>query len=296
MRPWKTSPSTQDQSVNFIAVGDQGLWEARYVRRVEDYFIVYLSSHTGCTHACRFCHLTATKQTGFVPATVKDYEEQARMVLAHYDTVKEQQGAAKRVNFNWMARGEALSNPELLTNAKDVFAMLNAMANARDLKPAFNVSTIMPKDFAPYQLESVFQDLPATLYYSLYSLNEKFRKRWLPKALPALEALDRLKEWQTHSGQDVVLHWAFIAGENDAESDMHDICDEIEQRALKVRFNVVRYNPFDARRGQESAPEILRRNFEILAERMSLPGSRIVPRVGFDVKASCGMFVQDALE
>src|SRR2546421_8024445 len=76
-------------------------------------------------------------------------------------------------------------------------------------------------------------------------MSERFRRRWLPKALPADAALDRLASWQRNTHKIVTLHHAYIAGENDAEGDVHAICDAIEERRLMVHVNVVRYNPHD---------------------------------------------------
>jgi len=51
---FKILQSQEDQSVNFIADdGNDGFLEARYVRREDNYFIVYLSSQTGCIKACQ---------------------------------------------------------------------------------------------------------------------------------------------------------------------------------------------------------------------------------------------------
>ena len=52
--------SQQDQSVNFVWHESEGQIEARYVRRRNDRFIVYLSVQTGCGLGCRMCHLTQT--------------------------------------------------------------------------------------------------------------------------------------------------------------------------------------------------------------------------------------------
>lgn len=83
---WRVLRSSEDRSVNFVRdAGDGGLFEARFVARSDDYAIAYLSSHSGCRLACRFCHLTQTGQTGFMPASLWDLGGQLMRVLQHMD-------------------------------------------------------------------------------------------------------------------------------------------------------------------------------------------------------------------
>lgn len=295
MSDWNTLSSAQDASVNHtLSTPDGGHWESRFVQRTSDYFICYLSSHTGCSHSCRFCHLTATGQTMMTPATVEDYLRQADKVLATYQKkLEEGQPAAQRLHFNFMSRGEALSNPHLLERSSELFQALGDRAQAFDLPARFLVSTILPRDFSA-DLSQVLADDRSHPYYSLYSVSPKFRKRWLPKALPAQEALALLADFQKQTGRKVVLHWAFIAGENDQQADVEATLDAVEASGLKAKFNLVRYNPHDARHGVEPSEERLQQLFDLIAGRLGQPGSRIVPRVGYDVKASCGMFIEPA--
>src|SRR6478736_5373443 len=77
-------PSSQDASINWDRPAEVGRIETRYVRRCQDYVVVYLSSQTGCAQGCRMCHLTATGQTRLRDATFDEMIEQARTVLDHY--------------------------------------------------------------------------------------------------------------------------------------------------------------------------------------------------------------------
>jgi 23S rRNA (adenine2503-C2)-methyltransferase len=293
MRTWTILRSRQDASVNFVSdSSDGGFFESRFVQRTSDYFISYLSSHTGCKHACRFCHLTATGQTMMTPATIEDYVEQARQSLA---PAREQLEAgelrAKRAHFNFMARGEALSNAQFVDRSQELF---DALAHETDglgvERTRFLVSSILPHDFSG-DLSKVLADERSILYYSLYSVDPDFRRRWLPRAMPAPKALDLIAEMQAKIGRDVALHWAFIEGQNDSVESVERVLEEVTSRGIRAKFNLVRYNPHDQRHGVEPNEEHLQSLFKIIAERLGHPGSRIVPRVGKDVKASCGMFV-----
>lgn len=281
--------SVQDESVNFVeAAPDGGFMESRFVQRTPEYFIVYLSSQTGCDKACRFCHLTATGQTTMTDVPPLGFARQANRVFSAY----QDKPPAEFVNFNFMARGEPLTNRYVLGEWANVHRELSEIAQAWNLRPQFNISTIMPHEIADRCLTDVFGTTEGvTPYYSLYSMEERFRKRWLPKSLAPDVALDKLRDWQHDTGREVVLHWTFIDGQNDDPATLGRIIDAVQSRDLKVRFNLVRYNPYSDRQGLESPPEVLERNFAILSQAFGSPLSRIVPRVGYDVKASCGMFV-----
>ncbi len=281
--------SRQDDSLNWDRPADPGRVEARYVRRCPDYFVVYLSSQTGCAQGCRMCHLTATGQTRLRDVTFGEMIEQARTVLDHY---RREAAPARSVHFNFMARGEPLANKALLADADGLLGELSRLAVALHLWPRHLVSTIYPRELGDRLLEDVFVTHHPDIYYSIYSMSERFRRRWLPKALPAEEALDRLTSWQRSTHKIVSLHHAYIAGENDAEGDVHAICDALEERGLTADVNIVRYNPHDpARHGVEPPEEVLERNAAIYRARLANSRVSVIARVGFDVAASCGMFL-----
>ena len=282
--------SRDDSSVNFIFTGNYvGKIEVRYVRRKKWYIVAYLSSQTGCEQACKMCHLTAMKETRLVDVTPQQFVEQAKTVLQWYD---HHEARADVVNFNFMARGEALVNPYLLSDSNSILSELQRLARERSLIPQFNISTIMPKTLAGKKLKDIFPGIQPEIYYSIYSVDEDFRKRWLPKSLPVEESLKMLVDWQEFSGKIPKIHFAFIENENDSIESVVAICDTINAAGLKVNVNIVRYNPFSERQGTEPSEEIIERNMHVMQE--LLPNARInlIKKVGFDVQASCGMFAK----
>src|SRR5262245_31736902 len=159
-------PSSEDASVNWDRLVDVGRIEARYVRRSQDYVVVYLSSQTGCDQGCRMCHLTATGQTRLRDITHEEFLEQAETVLDYY---RREGPPARSVHFNFMARGEPLANSSLLANADELLGELARRAVALELRPRYLVSTIFPKDLGDRLLEDVFVVHHPEVYYSIYS-------------------------------------------------------------------------------------------------------------------------------
>lgn len=279
--------SNQDESVNFIWEDNNGgFLEARYVRRASDHYIVYLSSQGGCAKACKMCHLTQTGQFNGDWATKKDYLNQAKEVLEYAKT----QPAAKYIHYNFMARGDALANPHLLEEGSEILEELYELARSYGVHSKMKISTIFPEEMLNKDLSQVFSGpvLP-DIYYSIYSTSNDFRKKWLPKAIPVMDAVKKLKSWQDMTNKVPYIHHALINEENDSVMDAENVVNSLG--GLKFNFNSVAYNSANSRTGEESTQERQEKYLQIIASSPGLVRAQKISRVGFDVKASCGMFI-----
>lgn len=279
--------STEDASVNFVKRKGVGYFESRFVQRQRDYYICYLSSQTGCSHGCRMCHLTQTAQTSDLDASLADFYSQANKVLAHGDIHSRE---ASRLHYNFMARGEPMACSTILKDWETLSHKLVEKARQRRLRPRFLISTILPRGLETVDLVEVFPVHHPEVYWSLYSTWPAVRAKWLPKAMDPQTAAAKLARWQEATSKIPKVHFAFIKGQNDCEASIEDIIALLRTYRLHVNFNIVRYNPPDAR-SEESPEEVIHER--VIQLRDAFPSSRVdvVGRVGFDVKASCGMFV-----
>lgn len=293
-----TLVSAYDHSTNSVLAG----FESRWVRR-EDAEIIYLSSFDGCNQACRMCHLTQQKQTNMNPATIQDFLKQASLSL---DAMAFQRSAdttesIKTLHFNFMARGEPMLNPVIRNQFDELAEQLIALVRTKvagitEIK--FKISTIMP-NFYEYDSEGRIvggmTDLPfkkhkPEIYYSIYSTNPDFRKRWLPKAGDLQESLRLLANYDTNGGL-VRFHMPLILGQNDDLIEIRNIVRSINYFALPKVFNLIRYNSPDETTSQETDEE-LRLDIKKYLESLDF-SVQMVERVGVDVFASCGMFYKE---
>ncbi len=285
--PMQVLQSTLDASRNFIwPTGDGEAIEARYVRRRDDYVAVYLSSQTACSQGCRMCHLTATGQTRPRSLGTDEIIEQAEVVLDWYDQVAP---TAKRVHFNFMARGEPLVNEHFISNADAVLLKLAKMAETRELVPRFNISTIIPVRFRK-NLHHVFRIVIPDIYYSLYSMDPDASQRWLPSAASTDVALNMLSIWQRYTSKIPRVHFAVVQGLNDTTAHAVRLADALQRHSLRVNINLVRFNPprdLNEKEASDANKELLVRE---LRQRLPLARVKVVSRVGTDVYASCGTF------
>jgi adenine C2-methylase RlmN of 23S rRNA A2503 and tRNA A37 len=230
-------------------------------------------------------------------ATLDDYTTQLKIVLAHANKVDP---VFSRINVNFMARGDCLSNATVVNHYDKLYTrLIDTVAHNQspDTKLKMNLSTIMPAStMRKRSLLDVTKYRPVSWYYSLYSTNERFRREWMPRALPYQEALVKLKEFQLATNYEITIHFAFIKGANDDPRDVEHMCKVLQDmRFSHAKFNLVRFNPppGQASRMQEPDMAILQQYEEMLRAALGAPAHRgkIIDRVGMDVAASCGMFV-----
>lgn len=285
--------STLDASVNFVTpiAPPMEALEARFVRRSEDYIVVYLSPQTACAQACRFYHLTATGQVKGRDASLEELEAQAQQVLDYYasDVASGNQPPARLVHYNFMARGEALVSETMLKQGDAVMEMLFRLAKNHRLTPAVKISTIGSDRFD--RILDVFPYEQPDLYYSIYSLDPIFRRRWLPNAPEPLPFLEKLLDWQVVTRKIPTLHHAVIEGENDSLRTVQEIITAVDSVGLRVNVNLVRYNPPSPRHGREASEERLDQHIDMYRDFWPTAQVNLIKKVGFDVAASCGMFV-----
>lgn len=274
-----------DSSINFIEDVDIGIIESRFVQRVGNKISVYVSSQTGCDQACRMCHLTSTRQTKLRDVTPDEYLQQVLGVL----DAKGLSGEVARVHINFMSRGEPLNNKYLLQDSQKILRPIQDIILNENVSPRFCISTIMPKQLDK-SLVDVFPTIHPEIYYSLYTTNIKTRKRWLPNAMDVDKALKLLREYQIFTNKIPKIHFAMIKGVNDSELEIQNIINKVNESNLSVNINIPSYNP-NKNGGSEADESFIETALQMMSE--GLPNSRVklIPKVGFDVKASCGMFV-----
>lgn len=302
----KVFHSELDSSFNIWVDG----FEARFVQRSPDYFIVYLSSMKGCDQSCRMCHLTATGQTDSTPAYSRDFVKQFQAVID--ELLRRKCFGILRdtplIHINYMARGEPLLNRTLIEEFQRIHERMwdyyyEKTRKRVNLKPI--ISTIFPQAMhCGVGAREAFRTLNRltettwvpSIYYSLYSMNEGFRKKWLGKALDPERALVYLNYYDsiTKGYHDVTnkIHFALIEGENDDYQTHKEIVKALGQDHLwslhDIPLNLVRYNPVN-----EVHREAWDESYDVVASHYQQMGhpTKIIPKVGFDIKASCGMFL-----
>lgn len=282
--PFTALRSSLDSSINFSRPDPRGgMVETRFVQRTPERFIVYISSMLGCDKACRFCHLTQTGQTNATCLTEDEMVEQARTVLAEVGNA-----GASTVHFNFMARGEPMSNPSV---NRCLFVRLAELAGTYGLACRIKISSILPGDTWTIDPADLHGEgcPPVDFYYSLYSTDADWRRRWIPRAMRPFDAMGWLRGFQKATGQRVILHWALIDGENDSVEDARSAAALAKLLGVNADFNLVRYNPANGKSREASVERIQ----SFLKEmEVGIHGRvRTIDRVGFDCKASCGMFL-----
>jgi adenine C2-methylase RlmN of 23S rRNA A2503 and tRNA A37 len=295
-----------DGSINLIIPFGKSFIECRYVQRSSNYISAYVSSHNGCKMGCTFCWLTAQKQNEFKHVGIIEYDLQLRSILSnipkYHVPYAEEKINNTRINVNFMGRGEALANKNVILQYPKLYdTLLQTIKDFNYEELKMNISTIMPTVIKNHKLINIFQDKPVNIYYSLYSVDDKIKKEIMPGAMDWKLALDNLSEYQQKTplvSNSVVFHGTFIKGINDSDEAVRAFVDEIIKRPFyRTKFNLVRFNPPRQSNLQETSEERLCEIFTYISSKMKDSGmnkkSTIIQRAGIEAYVSCGMFPQD---
>ncbi|MCQ1765367.1 hypothetical protein NOJ28_07495 [Neorhizobium galegae] len=203
--------------------------------------------------------------------------------------------AVKNLHFNFMARGDVISNIDLVRSWSDVELGLSSLAQRKNISAnaAILVSTIFPKKIGFEYIENLFESRITNIYYSYYSKKDSFRRRWLPNSQSVEESCLFLKKFHESSGKRPRFHFCFIDGQNDSMEDLDDLIDVASDFSPFFDVNIVRFNPPPGSNYAESPEERVLKNVEYLRKYLPSSNVKIISRVGYDVKASCGMFLED---
>lgn len=321
--------SELDHSVNFaLKTQDGGYFESRLVFREytdSKYLVIYLSSASGCDQACKICHLTQTKQLMNTYATKEDYIEQFNLVLNEYiNKVKEGKlPLIDKVHINFMARGEPLDNDNLINGHSELFEYFNKTLQEKIITfkiLKIKISTILPISlllkvqnnkfsknwFSFLQHENV--EIYLSTYLSGYDGNTT---KLTPKSL-VVKAFDCdklycdnnqyyhffAKYFFNYLKNRLTIHFAFIELYNDNYTAINKLnvvikeYNKLNVHSHKTKVNIVRFNsPIDNLR--ETDADQIDHLMSVIKSANSCFETpvKLIPKVGYDVKASCGMFI-----
>lgn len=285
--------SKLDQSLNFMLPSDGGsFFEARLVLREQGKAIVYISSQDGCSQGCRMCYLTRQRQRRKVDASICDVLSQVKIVV---DALSSMSIPLSMLHFNFMARGDVFSNEELIQSWDVVEGEISEIVLKKNFTTNIKIliSTIFPKKTNFKSLDFVLKSKITNIYYSYYSSKVEFRKYWIPNSRSVGDVCDFLREFHGVSGRRPRFHFCFIENQNDSFSDLDDLVSISREFSPFFDVNIVRFNPPPGSSFKESAEGVIERNVSYLKAKMTSSRIKIISRVGYDVKASCGMFMED---
>jgi 23S rRNA (adenine2503-C2)-methyltransferase len=280
--------SRYDYAAKFRIRLSDGLEVETVLMPEEDRLTICVSSQVGCRQGCRFCQ---TGRMGLV-RNLTAGEIIAQLFIANQwaDSVQlSTELAAMRVpnritNVVFMGMGEPLDNLDevirSLTIMRDHFGFQLSLKR-------LSVSTAGHLD----GIEKILNIEPnLSLALSLHSPDEQERSRLMPinRKWPIHTVLETLKKYQSQRKSDFLIQYTLLAGTNDSAEHAHQLAALLGD--LKVKINLIPFNPFDDVIYRPPTPEAIQQFRDILHSY----GFRVLVRYskGQDIKAACGQLIK----
>lgn len=276
-------------------------------------YSIFVSSSVGCYMKCKFCHLTLKNAEH-----IKINEDQvlANLKEAIEDTVRFNPEMKERfVKLSWMGMGDAINKPEMVRNVSIKlldWIFSNGYAKGLD---GIDLSTVMPKlkraAWIPifHELEEQLQKYPRNpayqmdnvefsnnqykqrnifrLFYSIESAIQDKRENVVPNAMPLVNAIKDLQEYEQNGKYPVILHHLLVDGLNDTEEELDALITMVDTNFKENELRILRYNYCAKSQYKESEKFI--GQIRKLSDHLNFLKVQISP--GTEVSAACGQFI-----
>lgn len=276
-------------------------------------YSIFISSSVGCYMKCRFCHLTL-KDAEYIKistdAVLDNLKEAIEDMVAFNPDIKN-----RYVKLSWMGMGDAINKPEMV---RDVTLQLLDWLFERGYAAGLDgvdLSTVMPpikgkkwihifqkleQSLQKYQKNPVYHMDNVEysngyyshknifrLFYSVESAIQEKREYVVPKAMPILEAVAHLKEYESGGKYPVILHHLLVDGLNDSEEELNALISFVNKDFEQNELRILRYN-FCAKSEYKESEKVIAQ-VKKLSENINFLKVQISP--GTEVSAACGQFI-----
>ncbi len=242
-----------------------------------DHHTLCVSSQVGCRQGCAFCR-TATLgfKRSLTPAEIIGQVLYARSVV---------EADRPLTNLVFMGMGEPLDNLDNLLKA------LEHILGPHGLQMSQRKVTVSTVGLAD-RLPRLGRATPAALAVSLGAADDKLRDRLMPvnRRFPLAALKAALAAYPLKPTRRITLEYVLLGGVNDRPDHARQLVRWV--RGLKVKINLIPFNPFAGAAFRAPAPEDVARFQDVLVDGHL---TAIIRRSrGQDIDAACGQLAARA--
>jgi 23S rRNA (adenine2503-C2)-methyltransferase len=243
-----------------------------------------VSSQAGCVLDCAFC---ATGKQGF-NRNLTTAEIVGQLWLANRTLGVERRADRIISNVVFMGMGEPMLNLDNVIPALRLMLDDNAYGLSRR-RVTVSTSGVIPG------MDRLAEQCPVALAVSLHAPSDALRDELVPvnRKYPLKSLIAACNRYLERAPRDfITFEYVMLDGVNDGETQAREAA--ALARAVRCKYNLIPFNPFDAVRYRRSSPERIRRFAEILQG----AGITVTTRKtrGDGIAAACGQLAGDVAD
>ena len=261
---------------------------------------------------CKFCHLTLKNSKHIKIDENMVFENLKEAIIDK--AIFNPELKSKYVKLSWMGMGDAINKPDMVYNVtlrildwifKNNYAMgldgvdlstvmpklnnnwikkfheLESKLHEFTINPAYNMDNI-EYTTGFYSHKNIFR-----LFYSVESAIQYKREVVIPNAMPIIDAIKQLKEYEANGQYTLILHHLLVHDLNDSEEELSQLISLVNENFKDNELRILRYN-FCAKSNYKESERFIKQIRE-LSKCINFIKVQVSP--GTEVSAACGQFI-----